>query len=170
MHNLANSIISGIEGLIERQGRICSFLIVIAAFQVCYELTLRYLFNAPTIWGLELTTYLCASTYVMAGSYAYKRDQHIRIDIIFGNWAPRTQAIFDALVTDLILFFFCGVLVYESGSWTWEAIVEGRTSGTIWDPAIWPMRLILFLGSLGLLLQGLAKFIKDLRMALKGKS
>ena len=160
---------SWVNRISEWEGRILSLLFVVATLQVCFELTLRYVFNAPTTWGLELTIYLCAVTYVMGGAYAFK--SHIQVDLFYRRWFPKTRALVDIFVTDLLFFLFCGVLVWESGAWAWNAFVNGMTSGTIWDPPIWPMKSILFFGSLLLLLQGVCKFVQDLATALgrKGK-
>lgn len=154
-----------IDGLCEWQGKIFAHLLLLATLQVCLEVTLRYAFNAPTAWGLELTIYLCAATYVMAGAYAHRFDAHIRVDFLYRRWSPRTRALVEVFITDLLFFFFCGVLVYQSGLWAWQAVVQGLTSGTIWSPPIWPMRSILFLGSLLLLLQGVPKLIRHLHSA-----
>lgn len=148
--------------LIQWQGRIVSLLILIATLQICYELIMRYLFNSPTVWGLELTVYLCGTTYVMAGAYAQRYGAHIRVDVFYNNWPPRTRAWFDLLVADMFLFFFSGMLLWHGSFWFWESVTQGLTSGTIWDPIIWPMRLVIVLGALMLFLSGIPKFIRDL--------
>ena len=163
------SVIRGIDRLSEWQGKITSFLILVATLQVCYELVLRYAFNSPTTWGLELTLYLCATTYLMAGAYAEYHNAHIRVDIYYNRWSRRARAFFDLLVTDLLFFFFCGVLVWQSALWLAEAINQNLTSGSIWDPVIWPMRLVMLMGASFLWLAGFGKFLRDLLMAIFGK-
>jgi TRAP-type mannitol/chloroaromatic compound transport system permease small subunit len=151
-----------IDRISEWEGKLFSFLLVIATFQICYELILRYVLNAPTTWGLEITIYLCSTTYVMSGAYAERFRAHIRVDLFYNRWRPRTQALFDLVLTDVLFFFFCGVLVWQSGVWFWEAATQGLTSGTIWDPPIWPMRLVIVVGACFLLLAGVGKFLRDL--------
>ncbi len=162
-------LIAIIDSINDWEGKIVSFVFIVATIQICYELTRRYLFNSPTIWGLELTVYLCSTSYVMSGGYALLNESHIRVDVLYNRWSTRTKAIFDASLSDLILFFFSGILLWQSGKWCWEAIREGCTSGTIWDVPIWPMRLLIFLGALSLLLQGVAKFVRDLGTAVHSK-
>jgi TRAP-type mannitol/chloroaromatic compound transport system permease small subunit len=149
-------------------GRIASYMILVATAQVCYELILRYVFNKPTVWGLETTLYLCAVTYVMSGAYASVHNAHIRVDLFYSRWRPKVRAAVDILVTDLLFFFFCGVLVWQSSLWFYEAWADGLTSGTIWDPPIWPMRLVLVVGGTLLFLSGVGQFIRDV-LALFGK-
>ncbi len=161
------SFLSVIDSMSEWSGKIFSFLVLAAALVVGYEVTKRYVFNAPTVWGLDLTIFLCGATYVMAGAYAHYQGAHVRIEALYGRWTPRMRAIVD-LVTAPLFFGFCGVLVWIGTEWTWKAVVGGITFYTEWTVPIWPMRLLIPLAAFLLLLQGLAKFIRDLAI-IKGK-
>ena len=163
----AEALLHAIDRISEWEGRIFSFLIVVATIQVCFELVLRYAFNAPTTWGLEMTLYLCSTTYVMSGAYAERYNAHIKVDIFYNRWRPRTRAFFDLIVTDTLLMFFCIVLTWQSAVWFWEAMSQGLTSGTIWDPPIWPMRLVILVGAIFLLLAAFGKSVRDLLQVVK---
>ncbi|MBW1971434.1 MAG: TRAP transporter small permease subunit [Deltaproteobacteria bacterium] len=165
----SNSFFTIIDNISLWSGKIFSVLIVIATFQVCFELVLRYFFNSPTVWGLEMTTYLCAATYIMSGAYAEYFDAHIRVDVLYRRWSKKTKAVVGCFVDHVVFFLFGIVLVIQSGRWTWDAILKGTTSGTIWDPHIWPMRLLIFLGSLCLVLQRSAKFVRDFNIAFRSR-
>jgi TRAP-type mannitol/chloroaromatic compound transport system permease small subunit len=151
--------------LTELQGKVVSLLILVATLQICFELVMRYFFNAPTMWGLEVTVYLCGITYIMSGAYAERYGAHIRVDVFYSKWRPRTRAWFDLLVADMFLFFFSGMLFWHGTIWFWEAVSQDLTSGTIWDPIIWPMRLMIVLGALMLFVSGIPKFLRDLSYA-----
>jgi TRAP-type mannitol/chloroaromatic compound transport system permease small subunit len=159
-----------IDHISEWEGKIFSFLVVVATLQICYELVLRYVFNAPTTWGLDMTLYLCSTTYIMAGAYAMRYDAHIRIDVFYTRWSPRTQAFCDLFFADVLFFIFCGLLVWHSGAWFWEALTDKLTAGTIWDPPIWPMRLVILVGALFLLISGIGKFITHLVTVIQKKA
>jgi TRAP-type mannitol/chloroaromatic compound transport system permease small subunit len=164
------AVLHGIDRISEWEGKIFSFLIVVATLQVCFELILRYVFNAPTTWGLEMTLYLCSTTYVMSGAFAERYNAHIKVDIFYNRWSPRTRAFFDLIVTDTLLMFFCIILTWQSAAWFWEAVSQGLTSGTIWDPPIWPMRLIIMIGAIFLLLAAFAKSVRDFLLVAKKDS
>ncbi|MGD9016289.1 MAG: TRAP transporter small permease subunit [Desulfobacterales bacterium] len=155
-------VAKAIDRLSEWGGKITSILILVATVQVCYELILRYVFDSPTIWGLEMTLYLCSTTYVISGAYATLYDAHIRVDIFYNRWGRRKRSFFDLIITGALFYFFTGVLVWQSAMWFWEAWADDLTSGTIWDPPIWPMRLVILVGSAMLLLSGFAKSIRDI--------
>lgn len=165
-HPIIVFILAAIDKLCDWQGRIASTLIAVATLQICLEIVMRYVFNAPTVWGLEMTIYLCATTYILAGAYAEFHNAHIRVDIFYSLWSKRTQAIVDIFATDVLFFFFNGFLVWHSGIWFWESVTEGLTTGTVWDPPAWPMRLILFVGATFLLLAGFGRFVRNLLMAI----
>lgn len=156
----------GVFALVEWEGRLLSFLLLIGSLQICFELVLRYFFNSPTVWGLELTIYICSITYIMSGPFAAKHEAHIRIDVFYTKWPPRVKAFVDVLFAHTLLFIFCGTLAWFSGEWFWEAWTSGTTSGTIWSPPIWPMRLVIVVGSSLLVLVNVFKFIEDLKTAL----
>jgi len=162
IHSRVTIITHIIDRISERGGQITSFLIAVAAVQICFELILRYIFNAPTTWGLDMTIYLCGTTYIMSGAYAEHLNAHIKVDVFYDRWSLGTQAILDLVITDMMILLFCGALTWQSADWFWEAIIQGTTSGTIWDPPIWPMRLVLLTGAFFMLLSGFGKFLHDL--------
>jgi TRAP-type mannitol/chloroaromatic compound transport system permease small subunit len=63
--------------------------------------------------------------------------------------------------------FFCIVLTWQSAVWFWEAVSQGLTSGTIWDPPIWPMRLVILMGAFFLFLAAFGKSVRDLLLVIK---
>jgi TRAP-type mannitol/chloroaromatic compound transport system permease small subunit len=69
------------------------------------------------------------------------------------------------LITAPIFFVGVALLLWIGAEWTIKAIVKAETSGSIWSPPIWPVRFLIPLGSLLLLLQGLAKSIRDFSKA-----
>ncbi len=149
-------------------GKLFSFVVLAATLGVVIEVVLRYAFNAPPVWGLELSIYLCGITYLMGGAYAELSNAHVRVDIIYDRWSPRIRAIID-LVTKPLFFFSVATVLWLGSEWTFEAFVKGTTSGTPWSPPIWPIRSFIALGSLLLLLQGVATSIRDLNIA-RGKT
>jgi len=160
-------ILRVIDRITEWEGMIFSSFLLVATIQICYELVLRYFFNAPTLWGLEMSLYVCSITYLMSGAYTEYHNAHIKVDLFYNRWSLRTQAIFDLALADMLRFLFSGTLVWFSAEWFWDAWANSLTSGTAWDPPIWPMRLAIFVGSCFLLLAGINTFVRDLVNAFK---
>ena len=89
------------------------------------------------------------------------------------EWGGKITSIFDLVITGFLFYFFTGVLVWQSALWFWEAYADKLTSGTIWDPPIWPMRLFILIGAVMLMLSGVAQSIRDILIVMgreQGKS
>ena len=69
-----------------------------------YEVVARYFFNAPTIWAYDMTFMLYGSFFMLGAAYTLQRSGHIRTDVFYARWSPRTQARVD-LACYLVLFF-----------------------------------------------------------------
>ncbi len=157
-----------IEAITEWVARVFSFLMVAASLLIVVEAIRRYAFDSPTIYGLELTIFLCAITYLMGGAYALKLGAHVRVDILYSRWSPRTKAIVD-LVSAPLFFGSVGVLFWWGGNWAIKAIAEGYTTSSVWAPTIWPVRMAIPLGALLLILQGIVTSIRDFETVRTGR-
>jgi TRAP-type mannitol/chloroaromatic compound transport system permease small subunit len=155
-------ILSAVDRISEWSGVISGYVVIGVTIVTCYEVVLRYVFNAPTDWGLELTIYMCGAMYVLGGPFVYLRRTHVGLDIVYRRLSSRGKSISNA-VSFLIVLPFCIVLIWTGGEFAWRSLVTGETSGTAWDPMIFPVRVLVPLGAFLLLLQGAAHFIRDLK-------
>lgn len=161
----AFKIIGAINGWL---GRILSFLIFPLIAIILGEIVSRAIWNMPTNWVHESSGYLLAGMTVLAGGYALLRRAHIKVDIVYNRLPQRVRAIVDVF-TALFFFIFCVVLIWKGGASAWHAFLTGETSGTFFNPKLWPIRLIIPIGAFFLLLQGLVHFILDLMSAITGE-
>ncbi len=162
------TFLSIVDGISLWSGKTFAWLLIPATLVVCYGVIRRYVFNAPTIFELDLTIYLSMSTYLLGGAYAQLRNAHVRVDVFYLHFSPRMKAIVE-LASVPIFAIGLGTLLWAGLDWTIQAIVNGETAGTIWDPPIWPMRSLIAIGSFLLLIQGSATFIRSLAIV-RGKS
>ena len=77
-----------IDKIVQKQAEVSSLLMVVLVVLMCYEVIRRYFFNAPTIWGLELTTFIFGVHFVMGYGYTELFDGHVRVDI-FSSKFPK---------------------------------------------------------------------------------
>ncbi len=152
------------EGL----GRIVAWWMLPMLFVMLYEVLTRYLFSAPTDWGTETTSFLFAAYTLLGGGYTLLYGDHVIVNVLYNRFSTRKKAMLD-LITSVFFFLFCGVLLKEGTRFLWESIQTGRSSGSDWNPPLWPALIALPLGVFFMLLQGIAKFIKDLNIAQTGK-
>ncbi len=157
-----------IDNISEWSGKISSFFVLAASLAVAVEVVMRYAFDAPPIWGFELSIYLCAVAYLLSGAYAELHKAHVRIDIFYMHWSPRVKAIIDLTVTTPLLLLGVGALLWFGVEKGIEDFINGTTSGTPWGPVIWPVEALLVLGCLLLIFRGIATFIRNLHTAKTG--
>jgi TRAP-type mannitol/chloroaromatic compound transport system permease small subunit len=149
-------------------GRILSVGILPIILLVVYEVVLRYMFRSPTIWGTELVSFLFAGYILLGGGYTLLHRDHVNMDVIYSRLSPRTQAILDVL-TASVVFLYCAMLILQGGALALETWELGRTSGTDWNPALFPVQAALPIGAFLMLIQAAIKFVRDLVFALTGR-
>ena len=107
---MLSAIIKGIDTLIEKQGQLTSFLIIPLALIVLYEVVMRYMFNAPTTWGFEATTFAYGMHYMLGLSYMENAQGHVRVDIFISRLPKKVQAVI-MIITYLLIFLPVYVLM-----------------------------------------------------------
>lgn len=147
-------------------GVIVGWLIVPMVMSLVYEVTARYAFNAPTIWAYDMT-YMTYGTFFMVGSaYTLMRGGHIRTDMFYGSWSPRTQGIVDAVC--YLLIFFPPMLLFLWVTWDYFIASFGRNERSPtspWLPLIWPLKGMMPLTCLLLIIQGVSEFLRCIHAA-----
>jgi TRAP-type mannitol/chloroaromatic compound transport system permease small subunit len=157
-----------IDRISEQSGKAVSFLVIFLVFVILYEIFVRYLFNSPTIWAHEIAQMIYGAYVILLGAYVLQRRGHVNVDILYNRFRPRTRAIID-LFTWLLFFYFCGLLLLKGGEMAWDSLLVRETEPTSFAPPVYPIKMMIPLGALLILLQGLAKFIRDLTLAITGR-
>ncbi|MEM7209800.1 MAG: TRAP transporter small permease subunit [Pseudomonadota bacterium] len=101
-------LVYSIESLSVWVGRAFGWCILILTFSVSYEVFVRYMLNAPTVWAFDMMVQMYGALFLMAGPYALAQDSHVRGDVLYRLFPVRTQATIDFIL--YILFFFPGML------------------------------------------------------------
>ena len=149
-----------IESINVKAGEFVAWWSLIAVFVYYYEVLARYVFNSPTNWVHESMFLMFGMQYMLSGAYAYREDQHVRVDVIYAKFSPRGKAIAD-IVTSVFFFIFVGTMFVTGIRFAGDAINVREVSFTEWGIQYWPVKLMIPIGAGLLLLQGLAKLLKD---------
>ena len=107
--------IYSIESLSIWVGRAFGWCILILTFSVSYEVFVRYVLNAPTVWVFDMMVQMYGALFLMAGPYALAQDTHVRGDVIYRLLPVRWQARID--FTLYLLFLFPGMLALFWFGW-----------------------------------------------------
>lgn len=159
-----------VDAIAEWSGRVFAWIIIPLVASLTYEVLARYAFNAPTIWAYDLSYMLYGAHFMLGAGYTLLKGGHIRTDIFYQNWSPRTQGKVDALL--YLLLFFPGMIFffwmgYQEG--THSLFIGERSDASPWRPILWPLKLCIPVGALLLLIQGVSELIKSSHMALRGR-
>jgi TRAP-type mannitol/chloroaromatic compound transport system permease small subunit len=142
-------------------GTYVAYWAVIAVFIYYYEVLARYVFNAPTNWAHEGMFLMFGMQYLLAGGYAYLEDSHVRVDVLYESRSFRTKAIID-IVTSVFFFIFVAALLWTGLIFAMDAIQVQESTLNEWGIHYWPVKLAIPLGAFLLLLQGIAKLVRDI--------
>ena len=104
-------------------GRAFGWCILVLTLSVTYEVFVRYVLNAPTVWAFDMMVQMYGGLFLMAGAYALAQDAHVRGDVLYRLFPAKLQAKID--LTLYILFFFPGMLAlvyfgYEIAADSWR--------------------------------------------------
>ncbi|MBB5319965.1 TRAP transporter small permease subunit [Marinobacter oulmenensis] len=145
-----------------------SVLVFVMVAVISYEVVARYFFDAPTVWAMELSTLLFGPYFLLAGPYLLHTAGHVNVDILHSRLPKRTASGLDCLTYGLIVVV-SAVFIYQSLPVAMNAYNSGETSFTAWNPAIWPVKVLIPVAFFMLLLQALAESIEAARRALTGE-
>jgi TRAP-type mannitol/chloroaromatic compound transport system permease small subunit len=142
-------------------GQAFSWLIVSLTLMISWEVFSRYALDKPHSWALDVMVIMYGTLFMMAGAYTLAKSGHVRGDVLYGFFEPRTQATID--LTLYILFFIPGVFAFTYAGWDFAAeSLAMRESSTITaeGPPIYPFKMVIPLAGLFLLVQGIVEIIR----------
>ena len=155
-----------IDSINNRFGNVIAYLNIAVVGIVCYEIVARYIFNLPTLWASEGMVMLSGFMYVLAGGYAQLYKRHVRIDLVYSRLGEKGQAVCDALAF-IFFCFFMYALIWHGSLFAWESVQLKETSGTPWDPIVYPVKCAVPVGAALVWLQMTADVIRKVYDAFK---
>jgi TRAP-type mannitol/chloroaromatic compound transport system permease small subunit len=142
-------------------GQAFSFLILVLTAHVSWEVFSRYVLDNPRAWAFDAMIMLYGTLFMMAGAYTLAKNGHVRGDVLYGFFPPRTQATID--LTLYLVFFIPGVFAltyagyyYAADSWA----IHERSNITSEGPPIYPFKTVIPLAGAILLVQGIVEIIR----------
>ena len=150
-----------IEWVDVRVGQYVAYWAILAVFAYYYEVLARFVFNSPTNWVHESMFLMFGMQYMLCGAFAYREDQHVRVDVIYAKFSRRGKAIAD-IVTSVFFFIFIGTMLVTGGRFALDSVQFGEHSFTEWGIQYWPVKLAIPIGAALMLAQGVSKLIKDI--------
>ena len=142
-------------------GQAFSWLIVALTLMITWEVYSRYALDAPHAWAFDVMIILYGTLFMMAGAYTLAKAGHVRGDVLYGFFEPRTQATIDLIL--YVLFFMPGVFALTYAGYFFAAeswAVNEHSSITASGPPLYHFKSMLPLAGAFLLLQGIVEIIR----------
>ena len=157
----------GIDRLNVVLGRVAAFLVLAAALISAGNATLRYLLSVSSNAWLEIQSYLFAGIVLLGAAETLRRNEHVRVDLLYSNLSPRRRLWADVFGILLFLLPFMLVMAWLSWPIAWRSLRTGEGSTNAGGLPLWPLRMLLPLGFGLMALQGLSELVKRIA-ALRG--
>ena len=149
-------------------GKWFAFLLVLIG---TFETVSRHFFNAPTIWSSDSMCMAGGTIYLLGASYTYLLDSHTRVDLLYSRCSPRRKALIDVIGAAIFFFPLMIVMLEMSIRWAVRAWrIKEVMFTSFWYPPAGPYRTVFAIGLLLLILQGAAKFARDVYFLAKDKN
>jgi len=142
-------------------GQAFSFCIVLLTLHVTWEVFSRYALDNPRAWAFDVMIMFYGTLFMMAGAYTLSKNGHVRGDVLYGFFQPRTQATID--LTLYIVAFIPGVFAltyagyyYAADSWR----IDEHSNITYGGPPVYPFKTVIPLAGAFLLAQGIVEIVR----------
>jgi TRAP-type mannitol/chloroaromatic compound transport system permease small subunit len=156
------SIIRLIDSYTEWSGQLLAWLCLAMTLLTCTVVLLRYGFGIGSVAAQEAVTYMHAMLFMLAAAFTLKRDEHVRVDIFYRRFSPRSRAWVNSAGAILFLLPFMAFILGISWQFVAEswAVREGSQ-----DPGgiqgVFLLKTLILWMAVNLLLQGLAEVFRN---------
>lgn len=160
MPNAVRTYVRWIDAVNRRVGRFAMYLIFAMAAILLWS-SVSKTFFLPSLWTLEMAQFTMVAYYLLGGAYSMQLGTHVRMDLAYGTWSPRTRTWVDSF-TIVFLLAYLVLLLYGGLSSTQYALEYGERSYSSWRPYMAPIKIVACIGILLMLLQAFAVLFKDI--------
>jgi TRAP-type mannitol/chloroaromatic compound transport system permease small subunit len=144
-------------------GKAFAWCIVILMGGTVYEVIMAYVFNAPTLWNFDFSMQMYGAILMMSGAYCLATESHVRGDVIYRLFKPRTQGWIDFIL--YLIFFFPGVLALAFYGYDYAALAW-KIKETSWSsPAqiqIYMAKALIPAAGVTLIIQGISEVFRSI--------
>ena len=153
-----------IDAMNQRIGLIAEWMVLLSCLISAGNAFSRYAFNISSNAWLEIQWYMFGAVVMLGTSYTLKKNEHVRVDIVYANVSTRKQIGID--IFGFILFMLPATIIMAYLSWpvfynSWHGHEISTNAGGL---IRWPVKILLPIGFFLLSLQGISELIKRIAM------
>ena len=159
MSQILDKVFSGVDKVVDKSSRIVCYLVCVIMVITAVDVTARYVFNQPLLWGWLLNRLLFGVFILFAGVYTLSKGEHIRIEIIYDHFPSRIKSI--ARWIALVAFVtFMSVLVWQTGWMGWNSFKMKELAAGAFRIPLYPFKLLIPIVAFLFLLEGISYFLR----------
>jgi len=153
-----------IDALNAKFGTLADWLVLLSCLISAGNAFSRYAFGVSSNAWLEIQWYMFAGMVLLGASYTLKRNEHVRVDIVYTNVSTRRQIGID--IFGFVLFMLPATIIMTYLSWPvfYNSWALGEVSSNAGGLLRWPVKIMLPIGFALLTLQGISELIKRIAM------
>ncbi len=153
-----------IDTLNERLSYIADWMVLLSCIVSAANAVSRYTIDVSSNSWLEIQWYMFAAMFMLGASYTLKRNEHVRVDVIYGHLSTRAQIWVDIIGGFLFLLPATVILAWLSWPMFYQSWLHNEMSANAGGLIRWPVKIFLPLGFFLLTLQGVSEIIKRIAM------
>ena len=154
------SIAKLIDSLNDRFAVLAKWAVLLSCLISAANAAVRYIADYSSNAFLEIQWYLFAACVMLGAAQVLRVNEHVRVDVLYGRFSGRGQALIDLAGLCLFLMPAMVVMLYFSWPLFIKMYLSGEMSSNAGGLIRWPAMLMLPLGFSLLLLQGVSEIIK----------
>jgi len=156
------SFSNAIDKVNEKLGAICNWLVLLSCLVSGGNAMVRYAYDTSSNAWLEVQWYMFAVIVMFGASYTLKRNEHVRVDLLYMVLGRRGQLWIDILGTLVFLLPTCAILAWLSWPFFMQSYNVFEHSSNAGGLLRWPIKLVIIIGFALLLIQGISEIIKQI--------
>jgi len=134
-------------------------LLALGVLAVVHMVFVRYAMGESTVWQTEFTTFAITASMLLGAPYVLKTGGHVAVTVLPDALSGLPQFLM-RLSASLVGLAFCLALSYGCWYYVYEAYAFEWTTGTVWNPPLWPAVFPVAFGASLMSLQYVAEILR----------
>ena len=157
------NVFDRLDNVNEQVGNVVSLLVIALMGIITFEVVSRYAFNAPTLWASDTCSYIQAVYYILGGGYALLHGLHVRIDIFYDRFSPKTRLLINLTIGSILFYAFGIILLWKTSEFAITSVIMRETAKSgLWAGPVYPYKLLMPVGAFLIMFQWTLNLIRDI--------
>jgi TRAP-type mannitol/chloroaromatic compound transport system permease small subunit len=152
-----------VDRAIEIVSKALSWAFALSIVVTIYDVVCDVLLHSPTIWVYDVVTTAIAVAFLIGGSYALMRREHIRITAVYVRFSHRTRLLCD-IATSLLALIYLAAFAWFSFDMARTSVIDWEVGGSAWaQPTPVVVKIAMVLGAVLMIVQMASNIRRDLQ-------